>query len=160
MPDPSVRLFIRNMAGKSKYLQQKTTTILNKETGEHTEVSKMFKVSTNTEEFYISYVENMAGVFNLKSAVDIKVLIQMCRIAEYNTGRVYLTPKERNEMMQLVGVSTQQVTNSLSNLKRLQLIEGDRGNYDINPAIFWKGDSKSREKLIKSGKVKVTLEFR
>jgi hypothetical protein len=144
----------------NKYLKNETTTV-DEETGEVVTTSKTFAVKVARDEFYMSYISNMMGVFNLKSVVDIKLLTRMCMIAEYNTGRVLITSEVRKETGDLLQVSTQQITNSLYSLKKLGLIKGNRGTYFLNPMVYWKGSNDVRDNLLReSGGMRVVMDFK
>ena len=118
-----------------KFLKNEVTKV-DSETGEIVTTSRTFSVKTNIDEFYFSYINNMMGFFNLKSAIDCKLITKMCMIAEYNTGRVLITPEVRREVCKLLNISTQQITNSLSSLKKIGLIKGERGTYQLNPMVY------------------------
>ena len=143
---------------KSTRLKNETVNY-SKETGEIFTTSKSFSVKIDQDNFYMSYIENMSGFFNLKSAIDIKVLTKFCIIAEFNTGKVVLSPAERKEINEFLGISTQQLTNSISSLKKNNLITGEKGSYIINPIVFWKGNNDTRNDLIKNKKLSLNIEF-
>lgn len=136
------------------------TTTTNCETGEFLEVTieKSYTVKNVTiDNFYMTFIDNMSGYFNLRSAIDIKVLTKFCCMAEFNTGEVSLTSQRRLEVCDLIGVTTQQLTNSISNLKAKGFLIGQRGTYTINPKVFWKGTTQEREKLMKNGELVFTV---
>lgn len=143
---------------ENRILKSETTTI-DKESGEIIVSSKQFTVKVNQDEFYMSYIENMSGFFKLKSAIDIKVLTKFCMLAEYNTGRVVLNSTVRKEVCELIKISNQQLTNSISSLKKLGLLKGDRNDYYVNYLVFWKGKNEIRNSLIRDNPLKVTIEF-
>lgn len=142
-----------------KFLRNETVSV-DKETGEIITTSKTFSVKVTQDEFYMSYINNMVGFFNLKSAVDIKLITKMCMIAEYNTGRVLVTPEVRKDVQQLLNISSQQMTNSIANLKKIGLIRGSRGTYHLNPMVFWKGTNDSRTAYLREeGGLRVIIDF-
>jgi len=143
---------------KSKRLKHEQT-IVDPETGEITTSSKTYNVKVNYDEFYMVYIENMAGFFNLKSAVEMKVLTKFCMIADFNTGRVLLPSGLRTELLQFLSISSQQLTNAIKHLKENGLLEGEKGTYHINPLVFWKGSNEARRELLKSGKLTINVEF-
>lgn len=137
------------------------TVYTDQETGEVIVTSKTFNVKTSQESFYMSFIENMSGFFKLRSAIDIKVLAKVCIIAEYNSGRVLITPVVRKEIIEFLNISTQQLTNSIASLKKNNLITGERGTYYINPKVFWKGNTDVRNSFLKKGglfSVKIDFE--
>lgn len=142
-----------------KYLKNETT-VVDTETGEVITTSKTFAIKTQHDEFYMSYINNMVGFFNLKSIVDIKLITKMCMIAEYNTGRVLITREVRNEIKELLRISSQQMTNSLNSLKNIGLIKGSYGTYFLNPMVYWKGTNDSRNNFIRQdGGMRVVIDF-
>ena len=144
---------------EKKYLKNETT-VVDQETGEIITTSKTYAVKSQQDEFYISYINNMVGFFNLKSVVDIKLITKMCMIAEYNTGRVLITREVRAEIKQLLKISSQQMTNSLNSLRKIGLIKGTYGTYFLNPMVYWKGTNDSRNDLLRSdGGLRVIIDF-
>lgn len=143
---------------KTKKLKHEQTHV-DQETGEIYTTSKTFSVKVNQDEFYMTYIENMAGFFNLKSLVEIKVLTKFCIMAEYNIGRVLLPSGERTKLIEFLGISSQQLSNAIKHLKDNGLLEGDKGTYFINPLVFWKGRNDTRNELLKSGKLTLNVEF-
>lgn len=140
---------------KLKHEQTHTDT----ETGEVITTSKTFNIKVNQDEFYMVYIENMAGFFNLKSVVEMKVLTKFCMMADFNTGRVLLPSGLRLDLLKFLDISSQQLTNAIRHLKENELLEGDKGTYYINPVIFWKGSNDVRNTLLKTGKLTLNVEF-
>ena len=128
------------------------------ETGEAVTTVKKFLVKTTPEKFYMAYIDNLSAFFELKSLVDTKVLQILCIRAEYDSGTVRLPSGDRSEICKFLGISTQQLTNSLSSLRRLKLISGEKGVYKINPSIFWKGSLESRRRVLDK-QLQITLNF-
>lgn len=87
-------------------------------------------ITLSVKELHATYEEETTWVFGLKSAVDIKVLTYLLKLADIN-GNVALTPTLRKRLASLLGISMQQITNSLNSLKKEELIEGERRNYRI-----------------------------
>ena len=78
-------------------------------------------------------------------------------MAQYNTGVVSITAPLKKQILAELEISLSIYTKAISMLKDAEIISGERGLYIINPKIHWKGDFKTREKLIKSG-LKMTIE--
>jgi len=127
--------------------------------GELTRWTKKFSVKVKTENFYLTYIDNLSGYFCLTSNTDKSVLAYLCTKAEYDTGRVSLDPQERISACEVIGICVQQFSNSISKLKKLHLITGRNGFYMINPAVFWKGNSKTRSSLLMDNKLAVEFNF-
>lgn len=145
---------------EKRFLKNETTSV-DRETGEIITTSKTFSIRSNQDEFYMSYINNMVGFFNLKSAIDIKLITKMCMIAEYNTGRVLITPEVRHEVQKLLQISSQQMTNSIANLKKIGLLKGQRGTYQLNPMVFWKGTNDTRNAYLREGNgLRITIDFK
>ena len=47
----------------------------------------------------------------------------------------------------------------LKKLKQLNLLTGAKGEFIINPKVFWKGTNDARNTLIKEGKLTLSFEF-
>jgi len=124
-----------------------------------TQWTKRFSVKVKTENFYITYIDNLSGYLNLTSNTDKIVLAYLCTKAEYDTGRAFVDPQERIDACKEFDISIQQFSNSISKLKSLSLITGKNGFYMINPAIFWKGNSKTRSSLLTDNKLAVEFNF-
>lgn len=135
------------------------STIVDPETGEIITSSKTFSVKVNQDEFYMTYIENMSGFFDLRSAVDMKVLTKFCISAEYNTGKIVLSVAERQSIMAFLGISSQQLSNAINSLKTHGLLDGEKGTYYINPLVFWKGKNEIRNTILKEGKLTLNIEF-
>lgn len=135
---------------EKKWLINETTTV-DQSTGEVLTTSKKFAVKIDSEEFYMTFVSCIAPIFKLKSAIEIKLLIWLCKEAEFNTGRVLITPEIRNELLvELGNIRSTQISKALSALASKQLIKGTRGTYYINPSIFWKGHQDVRKDYMKN----------
>lgn len=134
--------------------------VLDPSTGEIIPVttSKTFSVKVNSEEFYMTFIKSCGSLFELKSNVDFRLIIKMCMLAEFNTGKVYFPAEVRREVCKELGIVNQQLSNSLKSLKDKTLITGSRGLFYINPKIFWKGNMETRNTTIKSG-MKITFEI-
>lgn len=91
---------------------------------------------------------NFENMFKITSGTNHKVLLKMCSMAEYNTGRIILSTSVRVEIMQLLGISSSMLSRSLADLKQLRFITGDKGDYYLNPLAFWRGSTKGREKIL------------
>lgn len=120
---------------------------------------KKFSVKVKPENFYLTYIDNLSGYFCLTSNTDKIILAYLCTKAEYDTGRAFVDPQERIDACKKFDISIQQFSNSISKLKSLHLLTGKNGFYMINPAIFWKGNSKTRSSLLTDNKLAVEFNF-
>lgn len=132
-----------------------------KESGKVTTVRKTFSVrSKDTEEFYITFLSGLNAICELSRPSDIKILAILCSRAEFNTGRVALTSEDRKDIMKKLGVKPQAFSNSVNRLKKSNLLQGERGDYKINPQHFWKGTTDERNKLLRDKKFDILLKYR
>ena len=145
--------------GKRNKILQKVVEVVDSSTGEVVTQSKSYSIKVNADNFFITYIDSMASFYNLKSAVDMKVLARFCEKAEFNTGKVLLPSPVRNELCEFLKISSQQLTNSISNLKEIGLVTGERGYYQISPQVYWKGTSEARRNILANGGVSMNLTF-
>lgn len=138
-----------------------STTKIDYSTGEITEdiQVKNFTVQTTTDKFYMTFIDFAAPLFDLKQGLDKALIAKLCCMAEFNTGIVKLTTQDRSDICKFLGISKQQLTNSLGRIKKLNLLSGSNGNFLINPKIFWKGDMKSRSEALKDNQIKMVFNF-
>ena len=107
----------------------------------------------------MTFIDYIAPLFNLKSDAAKNVLNWMCCHAEYNTGKVQLTTNPRDLACEELGMKSNSLSNHLKKLKDLNLISGEKGDFIINPKIFWKGDTATRNKLLSDNEVKVIFKI-
>lgn len=108
---------------------------------------KNISYKTNTYKVFIKYTSLLQ---QLNSIVARKVLDWMCKNMEYNTGKVSLSTYRRQQMCCELQINNTQLSNNLKRLKDLNIISGEKGEFIINPNIFWKGDTKARTKALLS----------
>ena len=144
-----------------KYQQVTQTQTVDVNTGEilEYETQKTYTRKIETESFYMTFIDYVAPLFNLKSDVAKNVLNWMCCHAEYNTGKVQLTTNQRDLACEELGMKSNSLSNHLKKLKDLKLIDGDRGDFIINPQIFWKGDTVTRNKLLADNEIKIMFKI-
>ena len=78
-------------------------------------------------------------------------------MAKYNTGEVFVAPQIKKKIIEDLKISLSIYNKAIVILKEAEIISGERGLYVINPKIHWKGDFKTREKLINSGMI-ITIQ--
>jgi hypothetical protein len=120
---------------------------------------KSFNVKSTSEKFYMTFIEHVSPLFNISSPVERKVLDVLCCNAEFNIGKVIISSEKRTLICDSLGISHQTFNNTLVKLKKMRLISGERGVYEINPMIFWKGTTDEREKLLKEGGLELRIKF-
>lgn len=149
------------MASKH-FLESKTISKVDKETGEitETEITKLVKINMGKqEEFYMTYCHYLSSLYELTYADDIKLMVKLCEWGQYDKGTVQLTSSRRAEISETMGIHNTNISKSLKRLKEKKLIGGDKGEYQINPAIFWKGDRAVRKELLKKDGLSVIFNF-
>lgn len=123
-------------------------------------ITKNFSTKTSSEAFFMCFIDNLSGFFKITCNTDCKVLAMLCSMAEFNTGKVKLTITDRRNLLNSIeGLSTQNLSNSLGRLKKLGLIAGDKGDYEINPKAFWKGTTNERNRILKNEGLEVNIKF-
>lgn len=123
--------------------------------------TQYYSIPFKGDEFYMTYYKYMAPLFSIKSLGDVKVLWQMTQYAEFGTGVVILSPERRRHISAVTGVSGNNLPKHLASLKALGLITGERNDYRISPAIFWRGGNKERTEFMETDEGRrVILEFR
>ena len=149
--------------GRTHFIESKKQEYVDEETGELkiVETSKVVKINLGKQdEFFMTYCNYLKGFYNLKYADDIKLMIKLNEWAVFDTGEVQLTPKRRLDITAELGIRNDAISKSLRRLLAEGTISGDKGDYTINPIMFWKGDrSKRRELLTKEGGLSVTFNF-
>lgn len=140
-----------------KIIQSVERVYVDPETGEEVklETSKVYSERVKEDSFYMTFIDFIAPLYKLSSDSARKLLTWMCEHAEYNTGKISLATGDRLEIASTFNISNNTITNSLAALKKLGLISGSKGRFEINPQIFWKGDLLMRKKLLKDKDFKV-----
>ena len=102
----------------------------------------------------------MSILYNLTSLTAVKILWKFLERAEYNTETVYVTSQVKKDIIDDLNISTSIYNKAIAILKDSEIISGNKGQYVINPNIHWKGDYKTREKIINSGcKLTITSDI-
>lgn len=125
------------------------------------ESTKTVRKKVDSENFYMVFFDHLKIFPSLKrSGVNNLILQQLCKLAEFNTGKVTISVQLREDLCRELEISSAQFTNALKALKDDELITGSRGSYKINPQVFWKGDQKiRRDELLKDKELKITYEI-
>ncbi len=96
--------------------------------------SKTWTFSRGSEPFFLTYLNCISWMYNLKSITT-----------------------RRQTICKELGISDTSFSKALRSLIELNIFSGEKGTYAINAEIFWKGDYKTREALLNSG-CKITIE--
>lgn len=145
------------------FLESTTISRVDKETGEitETEVKKLVKINMGKqEEFYMTYCQYLAPLYQLTYADDIKLIVKLCELGQYDTGKVQLSSARRGEITETLGLHNSNISKSLKRLVQKQLISGEKGEYQLNPVIFWKGDRAVRKEILRRGGIDVMFNFK
>lgn len=143
-----------------KRILEHSTETTSIETGETFLVKKSISIQAKTtDDFFMIFIKSLSGFFKIKSAVDIKVLIKFCQIADFNTGQILLPTGTRKDICSELDIQNQHLSNSIARLKTMGLVTGEQGKFELNPLLSWKGEMKEREKLLKKKK-NMQLDFR
>lgn len=127
---------------------------------EEVETKKIHKIKIKPEdEFYMVYIKYMSPYYQLKYADDMKVLAKLCEWAEFEKGTVYLTAGRRHEIIETLGIHNSNISKSLNRLIDAKHISGSRGEFIINPVVFWKGSKASRMDLMRKEGIQVIFNF-
>lgn len=136
--------------------------VLDPTTGElmQYEASKVYKEKINSDNFYMVFLDYMAPLFKIKSNITRQVLDKLCQMAEFNSGYVSISSGTRKTLCDDLDINAQQFSKALKQLKNLNLITGESGNFTINPYVFWKGDQGLRRKeLLENKAFQITCEI-
>lgn len=143
-----------------KRIYQQDVVFINKETGEEisqTTQKEFYEKVKSEEHFFMTFIDVIAPWFGLKPESAKAVLMWMNQNAQWNTGIVLMPQKVRDAVCTKLGISQQTLSNCLSALKKSKLISGEKGEFRINPKIFWKGDTASRKALLKNKAIQITF---
>lgn len=141
--------------GKFNTLTEKQ--VINPETGEITtiETSKSFTTKITEDQFYMTFVNFLSPIYDLKPERAKDLLIWMLQHAEFNTGVVSMPTAVRKQIVEELKMANNSITNYLKTLKDKKLISGGNGVFTINPKIFWKGELAARKQLLKDKNIQI-----
>lgn len=98
--------------------------------------------------FYMSYTDYFDLLYQVKPAAAINLLFYICSNMEYNTNTIDLSSAKRKEICTALDISNNSITNHLKALKDARILHGSSGQFMVNPYLFWKGDSITRQKVL------------
>lgn len=127
-------------------------------TGEVKEYSKIVDVVKNEiEPFFLTYSREILALYG-KSIFNAttKVLWKLLEIAEYNTGKVYVTTERRNNIMSACSISRASYDRAVRELVEADIMTKEGNTYTIRENTFWKGDRDERKKLL-NARLKVSF---
>lgn len=125
---------------------------------------KEFKFKSEEDKFYMVFIDFVKWMYNITSVNSLKLLPKLMEIAEFDTGVVTISTGIRAQFMKELGLSQATFTRAINDLleneamQKMYLEETNedtgevtktelKGQYVINPEMFWKGDLKKRKEL-------------
>jgi hypothetical protein len=124
-------------------------------------IQKQFVVeSASSEAFFMTFLTGLNSICDLVRPSDVKLLALLCNVANPDTGVVSMTAKVRLEFLKILSITTQSLSNSLQRLREADLIEGERGDFEIHPETFWRGSLEDRRVLLKEMSADLALNYR
>lgn len=132
--------------------------IINTGTGEITENCYHKEVQLKeSEPFFLTYSKQILALYSTDVLnATTKVLYKMLEFSEWNTGKVYMSTDRVEEIMQVCNISRATYHRAVKELINKGVIVKGKGSYTITEDMFWKGEIKMRDKVIKS-KMKITF---
>ena len=112
------------------------------------EIEKVHTVEA--ERYFVVFQENLP-LLSLLTKKERSVFDYLCKVMEFNTVEVRLTPQDRRDLCEELGITRSSFSNVLSKFRKKQLLIEQQGRLYVNPFIAFKGDmTKTRAKVIKS----------
>lgn len=147
------------MSSKRFLMEETECSQTDKETGEILSyVNKKELVKVDIEPFFFTYSKQILALYGMSVFnATTKILWKLLEIAEWNTGKVFMNPVRRKEIMQICGISRASFDRAIRELADIGIIKREGTTYTINSVMFWKGDRAGREKLIKEARLKVSF---
>lgn len=114
-------------------------------------------IKSEVEPFFLTYSREILALYG-KSIFNAttKVLWKLLEIAEYNTGKVYVTTERRNAIMSACDISRASYDRAVRELVEADIMSKEGNTYTIRENMFWKGDREERRKLM-SARLRVTF---
>lgn len=136
--------------------------VLDADTGElvPTVTSKSVTVSVKQDQFYMVYFEQLSSFYKLTSLKEVFILAKLCSMAQWNTGEVIISATTREAIMSEIGIDKAYLSRCISSLCSKELMSRINTNhYLINPNCFWKGSSATRNDLMRTKKLNLSINF-
>jgi len=137
------------MTMRSTKIYESTEIVVN-ENGEILESKSRVKRKVTSAEFMQVYLEDHSGLMKISSGNEIKVLVTLWSLSQFDTNQVILIKPIKEQIAQKIGISYNTLRNIISELsKKNLLVKKDRSMYYLNPKYFFKGYVENRPKVIK-----------
>lgn len=124
--------------------------------GCHKDAHNGFK--RDNEPYFMVFLSALAPSLNLTMG-ELRLMAVLNTFANYNTGAFALTTKDRDNICEMLSIKRQSLSNALNGLKRKLLLSYDRGEWQINPEYFWKGEMKVREQMLQDKEMSLTFSI-
>ena len=130
---------------KKFLVQSVETEKIDKETGEVLKSTKSTSViKQEVEPFFFTYSKQILALYGKE-------------FAENNTGKVYMNSDRVQEILYICHISKRSYYRAINELKEDGIISGDKSTFTIAENMYWKGDRKTRNELMKA-KLRVTFD--
>ncbi len=130
-------------------------------------IEKEFHYKSEEDPFYMVFIDFVKWMYNITSVGSLKLLPKLLEIAEFNSGKISLSPGKRDEIQKELQMSKSTFTRALNDLiennaifktystpideETGEILESEKkeikGEYLVNPEMFWKGSLKDRAEL-------------
>lgn len=145
-----------------KRIVQTKDTVIRDESGNERLVSTEKTIVHNVEPdaFYGTFFKYVEWMYDIHGGVPFQLILHLLNLAEFNSGRVVFSAAERKRFLKRAGCSRAALYNALKKLEEVGAIrsvtdvdtdtgeeEVARGEYVINPEMFWKGELSRRRTL-------------
>lgn len=128
---------------------------------QYRDYKKVIEIGLGDDPFYLTFIRYVGWMYDIRGNVALNVMAKLMEFAEFNTGIVNLSPAMRRKIKDEVGIGAPALTRALALLtekgaikqasytdKKTGEIKKSRGEYMINPQMFWKGELSKRKGLI------------
>ena len=147
---------------KGKVKTEETMTEITDIHGNKTKVEskKVFIVPVDeADRFFMVYISMLQSFYEIKYVKDVKLLVKLAELANYNTGHVEISSKLRKYICGELGFNQSNLSATLKRLVVLGLLQGDGGSYQLNAGLFWKGDAETRKQIMREMGIDLTIKF-
>lgn len=125
--------------------------------------TKELVYKTNEDEFYMVFINFVKWMYGIKSVAALKLLPKLLENAKFNTGEISISSGLRQQISLELGISDSAFSKAIKELvdnkalypKEIEITKSNgeketqiiKGEYTVNPTMFWKGDLKNRKEL-------------
>ena len=126
-----------------------THTSIDRETGEVIQAKFITKTKIKTEErFFKTYLDDLSALINCTNSEKNFILCSMQKgYIGFETNEIVLTKTRKEAIAECSGTNLKSVHNCLYRLLKKNIIIRHKGNFYLNPKMFFTGDEMSRGKM-------------